>query len=194
MHSVAAVFIRAVLMGLCKKDVTPVHQQWSYVFLALTHRYEISLVVFLHFWPSAQMGCQAGRFGTSYLSSEPWVIMETILSCQYNKACTLAQQSGCIKHPLTGLSKVTGQITPYISICHRLLIADLWPTIKKHWAMYPATFHPAPSYWSKLWQFCPHCQGPHCPVTWFSQESAGNSSCPCHTPCHTTSQIPQQIV
>ena len=56
---------------------------------------------------------------------------------------------------MTGLSKVTGhrrQITPYISICRRLLIADLGPTVKKHWAMYPATFHPAPSSWSKLWQ------------------------------------------
>ena len=26
-------------MGQCKKDVTPVRYQWSYVFLALTHRY-----------------------------------------------------------------------------------------------------------------------------------------------------------
>ena len=27
--------------GLCKEDVTPVRQQWSYVFLAQTHRYDI---------------------------------------------------------------------------------------------------------------------------------------------------------
>ena len=26
------------LMGLCKKDVSPVRQQWSYIFLSLTHR------------------------------------------------------------------------------------------------------------------------------------------------------------
>ena len=29
----------AILMGWCIKDVTPVHQQWSYIFLVLTHRY-----------------------------------------------------------------------------------------------------------------------------------------------------------
>ena len=28
--------------GCCKKDVTPVRWQWSYVFLALTHRYNLS--------------------------------------------------------------------------------------------------------------------------------------------------------
>ena len=28
-----------ISMSLCKKDVTPVHYQWSYVFLALTHWY-----------------------------------------------------------------------------------------------------------------------------------------------------------
>ena len=27
-------------MGQCKKDVTPLLTQWSYVFLALTHRYK----------------------------------------------------------------------------------------------------------------------------------------------------------
>ena len=32
-------------MGKCKKDITPVRQQWSYVFLALTHRY-ISFMFF----------------------------------------------------------------------------------------------------------------------------------------------------
>ena len=26
-------------MGWCKKDVTPVRQQWSNVFIAVTHRY-----------------------------------------------------------------------------------------------------------------------------------------------------------
>ena len=28
-----------ISMGLCKKDGTPVRQQWSYIFLALSHRY-----------------------------------------------------------------------------------------------------------------------------------------------------------
>ena len=27
-------------MGLCKKDITPLLTHWSYVFLALTHRYD----------------------------------------------------------------------------------------------------------------------------------------------------------
>ena len=26
-------------MGYCKKDVAPVHQQWSNIFLSLTYRY-----------------------------------------------------------------------------------------------------------------------------------------------------------
>ena len=30
-----------ISMGLCKKDVTPLLTHWSYVFLALTHRYGI---------------------------------------------------------------------------------------------------------------------------------------------------------
>ena len=51
---------------------------------------------------------------------------------------------------LPGLSKVADN-TPYISL---LIITDLWPTIKQHWEMHPATFHPVPSYWSKLWQPC----------------------------------------
>ena len=29
-----------ISMGLCKKDVAPVRQQWSNIFLALTQRYE----------------------------------------------------------------------------------------------------------------------------------------------------------
>ena len=31
--------ISCISMGYCKKDVTPVHYQWSYAFLALTHWY-----------------------------------------------------------------------------------------------------------------------------------------------------------
>ena len=30
-------------MGQCKKDITPLLMHWSYVFLALTHRYSILL-------------------------------------------------------------------------------------------------------------------------------------------------------
>ena len=30
-----------ILMGWCKKDVTPVHKQWSYIVLALIHRFVI---------------------------------------------------------------------------------------------------------------------------------------------------------
>ena len=30
-------------MGWYKKDVTPVRQQWSYVFLALTHQFAMEL-------------------------------------------------------------------------------------------------------------------------------------------------------
>ena len=30
-----------ISMGLCKKDVTPLLSHWSYVFLSLTHRYEV---------------------------------------------------------------------------------------------------------------------------------------------------------
>ena len=29
--------LHIISMGLCKKDVTPVREQWSYIFLALTH-------------------------------------------------------------------------------------------------------------------------------------------------------------
>ena len=32
-------------MGQCKKDVTPLRLQWSYVFIALTHRYNLYLCV-----------------------------------------------------------------------------------------------------------------------------------------------------
>ena len=28
-------------MGKCKKNVTPVRKQWSYVFLALTHWFDV---------------------------------------------------------------------------------------------------------------------------------------------------------
>ena len=31
-------------MGWCKKDVTPLLTHWSYVFLALTHRYVFSSI------------------------------------------------------------------------------------------------------------------------------------------------------
>ena len=30
-----------ILMGSCKKNVTPVRPQWSYVFLEITHRYSV---------------------------------------------------------------------------------------------------------------------------------------------------------
>ena len=33
-----------ISIGLCKRDVTPVRQQWSYVFLALAHRYIVSFI------------------------------------------------------------------------------------------------------------------------------------------------------
>ena len=49
-----------ISMGWCKKDVTPVRQQWSYAFLALTHRYKcwpwshwsffFRILIFYHFW------------------------------------------------------------------------------------------------------------------------------------------------
>ena len=31
-----------ISMGLCKKDVTPLLTHWSYIFLALTHRYGVT--------------------------------------------------------------------------------------------------------------------------------------------------------
>ena len=31
---------KTISMGLCKKDITPLLMHWSYVFLALTHRYD----------------------------------------------------------------------------------------------------------------------------------------------------------
>ena len=37
-------------MGKCKKDVTPGHQQWSYVFLAPTHRHEYQQIFKGHSW------------------------------------------------------------------------------------------------------------------------------------------------
>ena len=44
-------------MGQCKKDVTPVRYQWSYVFLALTHRSENGLP------PSPVSAAFVGRTG-----------------------------------------------------------------------------------------------------------------------------------
>ena len=32
-------------MGWCKKDVTPLLMRWSYVFLALTHRYVLMILI-----------------------------------------------------------------------------------------------------------------------------------------------------
>ena len=34
-----------ISMAQCKKDITPLHQQWSYLFLALTHRYHLLINV-----------------------------------------------------------------------------------------------------------------------------------------------------
>ena len=36
--------ITVISMGECKKDVTPVLMHWSYVFVALTHRYDITVM------------------------------------------------------------------------------------------------------------------------------------------------------
>ena len=35
-------------MGKCKKDVTPLLTHWSYVFLALTHRYVLLVAKYFH--------------------------------------------------------------------------------------------------------------------------------------------------
>ena len=36
-----------ISMGQCKKDVTPLLMHWSYIFLALTHRYDISQLFYI---------------------------------------------------------------------------------------------------------------------------------------------------
>ena len=42
----AAIETMFISMGLCKKDITPVLQQWNYVFLALTHRYTVMILCY----------------------------------------------------------------------------------------------------------------------------------------------------
>ena len=38
-HVTHSMHVRATSISWCKKDVTPVREQWRYIFLALTHRY-----------------------------------------------------------------------------------------------------------------------------------------------------------
>ena len=40
--------VKSILMGYCKKDVTPLLTHWSYVFLTLTHRYHLQACNFSH--------------------------------------------------------------------------------------------------------------------------------------------------
>ena len=42
----------SIKMGYCKKDVTPLLTHWSYIFLALTHRYDLYLEKILLYYIS----------------------------------------------------------------------------------------------------------------------------------------------
>ena len=84
--------------------------------------------------------------------------------------CETSLQSNAVSHWLGANLESALKSPPYISMCHRLLITDLWPTrllitdvwptrllitdlwptTKKHWALHPAAFPTVPSYWAKL--------------------------------------------
>ena len=51
-----------ISIGWCKQDVTPVRQQWSYVFLALTHWY-VYVYVFSQPYIWEEMGYEYDAFG-----------------------------------------------------------------------------------------------------------------------------------
>ena len=56
--------IKWTSIGYCKKDVTHLHQQWSYIFLALTHWYMIVLTWSSWRWPGTYWCFPISRHST----------------------------------------------------------------------------------------------------------------------------------
>ena len=86
----------SISMGWCKKDVTPLLTHWSYVFLALTHRYAVhvpcilgiysmpmaSLIYYLHLTSQPTLNAGSPKHTTSTLGL--WVIKEVICALSWN--------------------------------------------------------------------------------------------------------------
>ena len=71
--------VKYISMGKCKKDVTPVHQQWSFVFLPLTHWY------IQHNCASWSIIVSSRGFGPAYWCSalERWDTKDARTDCSF---------------------------------------------------------------------------------------------------------------
>ena len=59
-------------MGLCKKDVTPLLMHWSYIFLALTHQFEVWGLTYVD--PVFQTGQTTAAIARVVKSNPSWVV------------------------------------------------------------------------------------------------------------------------
>ena len=74
-----------ISMGKCKKDITPLLKHWSYVFLALTHRYNATghneyFVTFLSpWWWGQSQSSLTEHMDLFFLQSIPWPLVTSWL-------------------------------------------------------------------------------------------------------------------
>ena len=115
-----------ILMGSCKKDITPLLMHWSYVFLALTHWYVLFINIF--------QGCITGTWTVVGL---PCVNEAIQMDMHRISCCNLPQQSRKYVHiswdvlfiVLFWLQCCAIIAWSVISIIQVLIIACMWGDI-----------------------------------------------------------------
>ena len=69
-----------ILMGWCKKEVTPLLKHWSYIFLALTHRYDHKIIVHHHVLPLLIVYRKLWKFMNPFITQTIMVIFVCLQS------------------------------------------------------------------------------------------------------------------
>ena len=111
-----------ISMGLCKKDVTPLLTHWSYVFLALTHRYNLLSDWCNHLsmpncgFDSSKIGSRIGEF--YYIDDGICAFSEVFASANSRKC------SGCLIDTTRGFSKGKAMFNGCILPAHTDIILN----------------------------------------------------------------------
>ena len=98
-----------ISMGQCKKDVTPLLTHWSYIFLALTHRYVVQIQP-MRSW------CVTHHFhfkGASHMGPLEVLAISTLSPCQFDwLICgpdTSQKDHFWVKRPMVKVTWVVGK-------------------------------------------------------------------------------------
>ena len=118
-------------MGQCKKNVTPLLTHWSYVFLALTHRYEL--------WYEELLN--RNGFGTLLLHRLKLLLLETykcfyFMNANYTSECFKFNFTSHVLWSATHVQPKNGLITmdrDNSCISGLLVVVILFPTEYKQW-------------------------------------------------------------